>query len=287
MSENNIEATGKDLYFIKLTIDLAFKFIFGEPKNIELLKSLLTDITKLPIERLADLGFMGDELHRDSINDRKTIVDVRAILTDKTQIEIEMQVQNYHDMGKRSLYTWANMYSAQLNKKDAFIDLAKCICINIVNFDFTETDTGYGRYVIKNYETNETLKGLNDLDIYFVELPKRKKVGDTRIQKWMSLFSSKTWEEMEKNAEGDDIMAQVYEQAREIAMNETKRIEVERRELFLIGQNSLERYGFEQGKKEAQKEFEVKEKEFEVKEKDFENEIKKLQAKIKELENRN
>jgi len=34
-----------ELYFINLTIDLAFKFIFGETKNIELLKSLLKDIT--------------------------------------------------------------------------------------------------------------------------------------------------------------------------------------------------------------------------------------------------
>ena len=111
--ENNVETNGDNLYFIKLTIDLAFKYIFGESKNIDLLKSLLTDITKLPIERLEGLGFMGEELHRDSLTDRKTIVDVRAILTDKTQIEIEMQVQNYHDMGKRSLYIWSNMYSAQ------------------------------------------------------------------------------------------------------------------------------------------------------------------------------
>ena len=31
-------------------------------------------------------------------------------------------------------------------------------------------------------------------------------------------------------------------------MNESRRIEVERRELFFIGQNTLEKYGREQGK---------------------------------------
>ena len=81
MEENKINGEqDTELYFIKLTIDLAFKYIFGELKNIELLKSLLTDITKLPIEELEDLGFMGEELHRDSLTDRKTIVDVRANL---------------------------------------------------------------------------------------------------------------------------------------------------------------------------------------------------------------
>ena len=133
-----------DLYFIKLTIDLAFKYVFGEPKNIELLKSLLKDITKLPIERLEGLGFMGEELHRDSLTDRKT---------------------------------------------------------------------------------------------------------------------------------GDDIMKQVYEQARTIAMNETKRIEIENRELFLIGQNTLEQYGREQGRLEAQKEFEI-----EIKSKD--DEIQRLKEEL-------
>jgi hypothetical protein len=133
------------------------------------------------------------------------------------------------------------------------MDIAKCICINITNFDFTKKETGYSRHVIKDYETNETLEGLNDLDIYFVELPKREKVGDTRLQKWMALFSSTSWEEMKRNAEGDEIMEQVYEQAREIALNESKRIEVERRELFLIGQNSLERYGRDQERIEIAK----------------------------------
>ena len=240
-----------NLYFIKLTIDLAFKFIFGEPKNIELLKSLLKDITKLPIERLEGLGFMGEELHRDSLTDRKTIVDVRAVLTDKTQVEIEMQVQNYHDMGKRSLHEWAKMYSSQLKKNDAFTDLAKCICINITAFDYTGKETGYSRSGIKDIDTNETLKGMDDLDIYFVELPKREQVGDMRLRKWMALLSSQTWEEMKRNAEGDDIMSQVYEQARTIAMNESQRIEVLNRELFLIGQNSIKHYEREQGKLEG------------------------------------
>jgi len=238
-----------DIYFIKLTIDLAFKFIFGEEKNIELLKALLCDITKLPIEYLEGLGFMGEELHRDSLTDHKTIVDVRAVLTDKTQIEVEMQVQNHHDMDKRSLYIWSKMYSAQMHKNDKYSDLAKCICINITAFDFTKEEDGHSKYVVKNDKTNDRF--MDDLEIHFVELPKREKVGDNRLQKWMELFSSNSWEEMAKVAEGDDIMRQVYEQAREIAMNETKRIEIENRERWIIDQNSIKDYALKQGKLEG------------------------------------
>jgi len=108
--------------------------------------------------------------------------------------------------------------------------------------------------VIKNADTNETLKGLDDLEIYFMELPKRESVENTRLQKWMALLSSNTWEEMKRNAEGDDIMRQVYEQAKEIAMNESQRIEVLNRKLYLIGENSIKQYEREQGKIEMAKE---------------------------------
>ena len=90
--------------------------------------------------------------------------------------------------------------------------------------------------------------------VYFVELPKREIVGDERLQKWMALLSSNTWEEMKRNAEGDDIMRQVYEQAKEIAMNESQRIEVLNRKLYLIGENSIKQYEREQGKIEMAKE---------------------------------
>ena len=46
-------------------------------------------------------------------------------------------------------------------------------------------------------------------------------------------------------------MSQVYNQAREIAMNETKRIEVENRERWIIDQNSIRHYEREQGKLEG------------------------------------
>ena len=248
MAENN-RTESQELYFIKLTVDLAFKYIFGEDKNIELLKSLLTDITKLPIERLEGLGLKGEELHRDSMTDHKTIVDVRAVLANATQIAIEMQVRNHKDMDKRSLYAWAKMYAGQLHKSERYKDLAKCICINIVAFDFTKEIDGHSMYVVKNAKTNTTF--MEDFEMHFVELPKRAKVENERLQRWMALFSSKSWEEMEKNAKGDDVMERVYAQAREIALNETKRIEVENRERWLIDQNSLQSDAFEEGKLEG------------------------------------
>jgi len=244
------ENENDELYFVKLTVDLAFKYIFGEPKNSELLKSLLKDITKLPIERLEELGFMAEELHRDSMDDHKTIVDVRAVLTDKTQAAVEMQVQNQHNMDKRSLHIWAKMYAAQLKKNGKYHELAKCICINITAFDFTKESKGHSKYVVKEDETNEPF--MTDFEIHFVELPKRDKVGNSRLRKWMALFSSASWEEMKRNAEGDEIMGQVYNQARQIAMNESKRIEVENRERWIIDQNSIRHYEREQGKLESE-----------------------------------
>ena len=139
------------------------------------------------------------------------------------------------------------MYGSQLNKSEKFKELAKCICINITAFDYTGKQSGYSRSVIKDADTNETYKGMDDLEIFFIELPRRDAVGDDRLKKWMTLLSSKSWEEMERNAKGDEIMTQVYEQAREIAQNESMRIAIHNREKFLIGQNSLKEEGREEG----------------------------------------
>ena len=244
---------GGGLYFIKLTIDVAFKYIFGDLANLDLLKELIKDITKLPIERLEDLTFLPDELHRDSLTDHKTIVDVRAALTDGEQIEVEMQIKDLHDMGKRSLYTWAKMYSAQLKKSGRYIDLKKCVCINIVNFDYTKSASGYSKKIVADAQTKEAF--MDEMEIHFVELTKREKVGDARLRKWMELFSAQTWEDMAEVAKGDEVMRQVYENAQKIAANAAKRLQVERREKFLIDQNTLEWYarteGIEIGKAEG------------------------------------
>jgi len=100
-------------------------------------------------------------------------------------------------------------------------------------------------YVVKNAKTNTTF--MEDFEMHFVELPKRGKVDSERLQRWMALFSSKSWREMEQVAKGDDVMQRVYAQAREIALNETKRIEVELRERWLIDQNSLQSDAFDDG----------------------------------------
>ena len=136
-----------------------------------------------------------------------------------------------------------------MKKTGKYHELAQCICINITNFDFTKEDEGHSIHVVKNDKTNKRV--MHDFEIHFVELAKREKVGDIRLQKWMALFSSKSWEEMRKISEGDDIMSQVYNQAREIAMNETKRIEVENRERWIIDQNSIMHHAHEEGRLEG------------------------------------
>lgn len=63
---------------------------------------------------------------------------------------------------------------------------------------------------------------------------------------------------MKRNSEVDDIINRVYNQAREIAMNDLKRIKVENRERWLINQNSIKAYEREQRKIESKLETTIK-----------------------------
>jgi predicted transposase/invertase (TIGR01784 family) len=101
------------------------------------------------------LGFINAVLHRTGKNrfnsveilenktfsavvkgDKTNTLDVRAVLQDNTRTNIEVQVRNRHNMGKRSLFYWSRMYARSLGEGQDYNELPKVIAINIVDFNF-------------------------------------------------------------------------------------------------------------------------------------------------------
>ena len=59
---------------------------------------------------------MNPELNKEYHDDKKSILDVRAVTIEGMQINIEIQLSNQYDIEKRSLYYWAEMYSRQMRE---------------------------------------------------------------------------------------------------------------------------------------------------------------------------
>jgi len=225
-------------HFINLTLDLAFKMVFGDKRNTDILKSLLTYILGLNEDDMRDIKIISEFLNRENEDDYKGIIDIRAELKNGTQIQIEMQVANQYNMDKRSLYYWSGMYYTQLDKNQKYASLRKCISINILAFDYDKTNKPYSRYVLKEYESNDILT--DALDIRFIELPKRNEVTDNRLKKWLDLISCTSFDKMLEIAKGDKQMERVAEETYKINSDIDRRVDLERREKFHRDQISLQ-----------------------------------------------
>ena len=82
--------------------DHIFKRLFGYEGNENITKNLVSNIIG---EEIKTLEFKNPYLLRETRNDKEEILDIKALLNNNIQCDIEIQVGNYHDIEKRILNT--------------------------------------------------------------------------------------------------------------------------------------------------------------------------------------
>ncbi|NMB97099.1 MAG: Rpn family recombination-promoting nuclease/putative transposase [Clostridiaceae bacterium] len=87
---------------------------------MEWLISLLSAILKLPREVFAGIEIINTELHKLFKDDKKGILDIRAMLSNGKQVNIETQVLPSVFMPKRTLFYWSKMYTIQTREGDTY-----------------------------------------------------------------------------------------------------------------------------------------------------------------------
>ncbi len=92
---------------------------------------MLQDSLESPI---VSLQLEDPHLHREHEEDKLSILDIPATLDTGTKVNIEIQLNNNHDMIKRSLYYWGRLYASQLQKGMPYSSLHKTITIKLLNF---------------------------------------------------------------------------------------------------------------------------------------------------------
>jgi len=159
-----------DNFIMSPKVDFAFKLLFGDPKNIDLLKSLLNAILNVPSEELETIEIINNELLREFKEDKKGILDVRAKTKEGKEINIEIQVLATEYMAQRTIYYWSKMYTNQIKSGDTYDKLKECIAINIIDFKCIPLDKIHTSFHITEDETGYKLTDV--LEIHYLELPK-------------------------------------------------------------------------------------------------------------------
>lgn len=151
--------------------DVVFQALFGRGKE-NITKAMLEDILKIKIHKL-DLD-KGKDLLNDNKNDKNGRVDLRAIINDNIECDIEIQLSTHEKMVERFLYYWAKMYTANLQIGNQYNKLRKTISIIIVDNEikqFKGIRKAYTKWQLREEEYKNVIL-TSFCEIGIIELPK-------------------------------------------------------------------------------------------------------------------
>ncbi|MGH7193730.1 MAG: Rpn family recombination-promoting nuclease/putative transposase, partial [Candidatus Saccharimonadales bacterium] len=98
-------------------VDYAFKHVFGREQSEPVLISLLDAVLQPePGRQIASLELLNPFNDKEALDDKLSILDIKARDQSGRQFNIEMQVLGYGPFRERSLYYWSRLYQSQMQE---------------------------------------------------------------------------------------------------------------------------------------------------------------------------
>ena len=242
-------------FIMKPKVDFCFKELMEEA---EVRKGFSAAVLHIPPEDIAETLLLPTNLRKKYEEDKLGILDVRVLLNNSTQIDIEIQVSPFLLWPERSLFYLAKMFTDQIEKGEGYEKLEKCVHVGILDFIlFGEDKEYYSCFHIR--EDVRNCLYTDKLEVHILELPKLKKhdYPETELLNWAKFMNAERQEEFEAMAEKDQYIEKAYEALKNISADQEKRLEYEAREKALRDHDYLMKSnweaGLEAGKKAGEK----------------------------------
>ena len=194
--------------------DFIFGKTFGEKGDEEQLLSLLNAIlAKTKRKKLVTIEIVEHKTFTaEVIGDKTSILDIRAIAIDGTRINIEVQLRDYGNMDRRSLFYWSREFASGLNRSEGYSLLADVIAVNIVNFGIIKVDDFHTTFHLRE-DTHKDYLLTDALEIHFIDVKKfnalaRKDIANDPLHRWLTFFDQNISEDLLK--ELMDMDAAIY-----------------------------------------------------------------------------
>lgn len=239
--------------------DVAFKFIFGKEERKQITIAFLNAVLYPSLQQeIQDIVFLQTEMTPETEEEKMTRLDVACRLDTGEQVDVEVQVVNYNNMQRRTLFYWAQMYLMSLARGRAYQELRPAITINILAFSLLPQENPVAMYSIYNIKTGDRLN--NDMELYFLEIPKfvkgpKKSVqGMTRMERWLAYFANQLSDrEREELAMSETAIKEAMYAARQFMNDTAERRRYVNREMAILDYNSGMRSAREQGMQQGMK----------------------------------
>ena len=244
LNEKNLDVTPKR--------DVVFKLLLGTNGSESMLKNFLESLLDIKIDDL--ILDLSTELLPEFYEGRLSRVDVRAMLSDGTNVNIEMQMKATGYSDKRCLQHWSKLYSNSLSAGNKYTDLKKTICIWILNENiFPEYKDFESKYFIQSQEHPE-LNRFSDMELYFFELPKFRKcdkLKPTNKNFWLWFIDNKDKEMIDLACSSNEEIAKARKKLEKIYSNHELMEKIRLQESFELDYNTDVYLAKEEGMKEG------------------------------------
>ncbi len=153
-------------------IDCVFKRLFGSEENKALLLSLVNAILEEGgEERVLELEILNPYNPKTFLQDKLTIVDVKAKSASGEWFILEVQIDVAGYFPQRLLYYWARTYQSQLKESEKYYTLKKVTLICITKEDLPIVTTRYYNH-FQVLEVKDKIVLCEGLHIHTIELSK-------------------------------------------------------------------------------------------------------------------
>ncbi len=252
-------------FLMKPKIDFAFKEIMEDKKART---GFLSAILKLNPDDIRETTILNTNLRKIHKEDKQGILDVRILMNDDTEIDIEIQLAELKVWADRSLFYMSKMYTDQIQAGENYTKFKKCVSISILNFNLfpdnlkntqntsnknkTPDDEFYSCFHIR--EDNHHFLYTDKMEFHVIELPKlpkELKENNTDVLLWAKFINAEREEEFQMLASKNTYIDSAYERLQVISQDKQKQLEYEARQKAILDYNQMvleaTEKGFEQG----------------------------------------
>lgn len=241
-------------FLMKPKVDFAFKQIMTDEKaRIGFLAAIL----KIKPEDIKETQLLNTDLKKVHEDDKQGILDVRILMNDDTEADIEIQLSELKVWADRALFYLSKIYADQISTGQNYSVFKKCVSISILNFNLFRGETEfYSCFHIR--EDTRNFVYTDKMEFHVLELPKlprELKEDCSNIELWARFINAERKEEFDMLAQKDPYIASAYEQLQVISQDKEKRLEYEARQKAIWDYNQMmyeaEQRGIKQGEQRA------------------------------------
>jgi predicted transposase/invertase (TIGR01784 family) len=158
--------------------DFAFQKAMGEKGDeIQLMAFLNAVLERTGKNNLKSVTILPQrDIPAEMIGGKASKLDVLAELANGTKVNIEVQIKNYYNMEKRTLYYWSLKFTRDFKAGDDYANLVPVITINIIDFNYFKGIDDFHTSFHLYEDKNKDVKLTDECEIHFLEMPKFRKL---------------------------------------------------------------------------------------------------------------